>query len=158
MSKAVSRQGHSIDGLLLPQADGNLLLPSVAVVELLGYPDAISPSTNSPDWCVGRFDWRGLSLPLISWERLTGQTGVAAGQRKRVAVCQVFSGDDKVSFAGLETCGLPRLVSVVEADMQARAGSAVPQSCILAEVRLRDSLAYIPDLDALGKLVASFSG
>ena len=152
---------HELDpvvaGLLLPLAHGNLLLPATVVVDLLGYPENVHPAADHPDWLGGWFDWRGLSLPLVSWERLAGQSG-NTGSRKRVVVCHLFASDEVASFVGLEITGLPRQLSVKEADLQARAGSADPESCILAEVRVQDSPAYMPDLDALGKILAPFSG
>ena len=155
MSKSASEQDHTLSGFLLPLTGGSLLLPNAVVVEVLGYPETIASVADRPDWYLGRFGWRSLSLPLVSWERLMGQAATAdAGQRKGVAICHLFSADDSASFVGLETSGLPRLVTVTEAGLQALADSAVPESCILGEVRLQEIRAHIPDLDALGKLLA----
>lgn len=154
MTKEPSDQHPALSGLLLPLAGGNLLLPNAAVVEVSGYPETIEPVAGSPDWYLGHFDWRGLTLPMVEWERLMGLPAVAdPGGRKSVAICHLFSADDTALFVGVETTGLPRLVPVTEAGLQAQAESAVPESCILGEVRLQDVMAYIPDLDALGRMI-----
>lgn len=154
MSETATGQDHALRGILLPIADRKLLLPNAAVVEVLSYPETIEPAADTPDWYVGRFDWRSLSLPLVSWGHLMGQVVTTDGQRhKGVAICHLFSADQSVSFVGLETSGLPSLVSVTEAGLQAQAGSAEPEACILGEVSLQDIRAYIPDLDALGKIL-----
>ena len=158
MSETSTGQDPSVEGLLLPLAEGNLLLPSAVVVELLGYPETVTPGENTPDWLAGRFDWRGLSLPLVSWDYPAEQAGSARGLRKHIVVCHLFSTGDGAPFAGLEITGLPRRVSVTKADLQVRAGSADPKSCILAEARVHDSLVRIPDLDALGRMLLPFPG
>ena len=156
MTKAASQRQHTLSGLLLPLTGSNLLLPNAAVVEVSGYPETIEPVAGAPDWYLGRYDWRGLSLPLVEWERLMGRP-VAADPaiRKNVAICHLFSAGHAGSFVGLETSGLPRLVAVSEAGLKAKADSTAPDSCILGKVRVQDTKAYIPDLEALGGMIAS---
>jgi len=158
MSETASGKNHALKGILLPIAGSKLLLPNAAVVEVLSYPETIEPAEDTPGWYVGCFDWRGLSLPLVSWGCLMGQVVTEDGQRhKGVAICHLFSADHTASFVGLETSGLPSLVSVTEAGLQAQAGSAEPEACILGEVRLQDIRAHIPDLDALGAKLISYN-
>ncbi len=154
MSEAEFEQSHELRGLLLPLMGSNLLLPNAAVVEVLSYPKVTGAATDTPVWYLGRFDWRNLPLPLISWDYLQGlDVTVDEGQRKRVVVCHLFSADDTVSFVGVETRGLPILVSVTKADLEAEDDSADSESCILGEVRIQGIIVRIPDLDALGKML-----
>lgn len=158
MAKARHDQSHVLSGLLLPLTGCKLLLPNAAVVEVVGYPETIEPVADTPDWYLGRFGWRGLSLPLVEWERLVGRPAtVDPGERKSIAICHLFSVGHAAAFVGLETSGLPRLVPVTEAGLQAQVDSAVPKSCILGEVGLQDTRTYIPDLDALGGMIARFA-
>ncbi|HBZ98965.1 MAG TPA: chemotaxis protein, partial [Pseudomonas sp.] len=54
-------------GLLMPLADRMLLVPNVAVAELIPYraPQAVQ---GMPAWFLGQVQWRDLSLPLLSFE------------------------------------------------------------------------------------------
>ena len=156
MTKAASQRQHTLSGLLLPLTGSNLLLPNAAVVEVSGYPETIEPVAGAPDWYLGHFDWRGLSLPLVRWERLMGRPVAAdPATRKSAAICHLFSAGHAGSFVGLETSGLPRLVTVTEAGLKAKADSAAPGSCVMGKVRVQDTMAYIPDLDALGGVIGS---
>lgn len=156
MTKTGSQRQHTLSGLLLPLTGSHLLLPNAAVVEVSGYPEKIEPVAGAPDWYLGHFDWRGLSLPLVEWERLMGWPAAAdPAVRKSVAICHLFSAGHAGSFVGLETSGLPRLVSVTEAGLKAKTDSAAAGSCILGKVRVQDTMAYIPDLDALGGVIGS---
>lgn len=154
----LSEQQHTLSCLLLPLAAGNLLLPNAAVVEVSAYPAAIEPVEHAPDWYAGRFRWRGLSLPLVEWERLMGQSAtVDPDRRKSLAICHLFSADAAALCMGLEISGLPRLLALTQAGLQTQVDSAVPESCILGAVRLQDTVAWIPDLDALGRMIVSFA-
>ncbi|EPN84602.1 hypothetical protein A234_10571, partial [Pseudomonas syringae pv. actinidiae ICMP 19101] len=53
----------SLTGLLLPLSDRHLLLPNVAVAELIDYQDC-SAGPDAPEWYLGVISWRELSLPL----------------------------------------------------------------------------------------------
>lgn len=154
MSKTASGKNRALNGILLPIAGSKLLLPNAAVVEVLSYPETIEPVADTPDWYLGRFGWRSLSLPLVSWGCLMGQVVATDGQRhKGVAICHLFSADHAASFVGLETSGLPSLLAVTEVDLRGKAGAADPESCILGEVSVQNIRAHIPDLDALGKMI-----
>ena len=76
MPEAATEKSHELRGLLLPVSDANLLLPNATVVEVLSYPDVTRADAGSPDWYLGKFIWRHLTLPLISWGHLSGQAEV----------------------------------------------------------------------------------
>ncbi len=156
MSEVAIEPSDELRGLLLPLGNGNLLLPNAAVVEVLIYPPVKKPAANMPDWYLGRFRWRNLALPLVSWDSLMSlAVTTEEGLRKRVAVCHLFSAGDAGSFVGLETIGLPSLVSITEAELRAETDSADPESFILGELSLQGVVARIPDLGALAKMIAS---
>src|SRR5690606_466660 len=77
MSQSVVSQDtpSSLTGLLVPLADRTLLLPNVAVAELVPY-RAPRTAEGAPSWFLGQVAWRGLSLPLLSFE--AASNGVAA--------------------------------------------------------------------------------
>ena len=73
MSQAVATQNSaaSLTGLLVPLADRTLLLPNVAVAELIPY-RAPQVTEGTPDWFLGQIAWRDLRLPLLSFEAASG--------------------------------------------------------------------------------------
>ena len=65
MSQAIAPQNSvsSLTALLVPLADRTLLLPNVAVAELIPYrPPHVTPGL--PSWFLGQVAWRDLQLPL----------------------------------------------------------------------------------------------
>ncbi|MFV3304792.1 chemotaxis protein CheW [Pseudomonas sp. NY15181] len=139
----------SLTGLLVPLADRNLLLPNVAVAELITY-RAPHPVDGLPSWYLGQVAWRDLRLPLLSFEAASGgQTQVSAGAR--VLVLNALGGRANVKFLALLVQGIPRSLKV-GADLQ-RAN--VPLERLeLDAVNLGDEQARIPDLVALEQLLA----
>ena len=112
MSQAVATQNSTegLTGLLVPLADRTLLLPNVAVAELIPY-RAPQVSEGMPEWFLGQIAWRDLRLPLLSFEAASGgQAQVTGGAR--VAVINALGGRPKVKFIALLVQGIPRSLKV----------------------------------------------
>ncbi|MCY1522957.1 hypothetical protein D9M68_578370 [compost metagenome] len=151
MSQAVATANsvNSLTGLLVPLADRSLLLPNVAVAELIPY-RAPQVSAGMPAWFLGQIAWRDLRLPLLSFEAASdGQVQVGAGAR--VAVINALGGRPKVKFIALLVQGIPRSVKV-GADL-ARADVALAP-LELDAVSLGEEVLKIPDLIGLEQKLA----
>lgn len=151
MSQAVATQDSvgSLTGLLVPLADRTLLLPNVAVAELIPY-RAPQVSAGMPDWFLGQVAWRDLRLPLLSFEAASGgqaQTGTAA----RVAVINALGGRPKVKFIALLVQGIPRSIKVGTDLVRADVDLAPLE---LDAVSLGDDVVKIPDLIGLEQMLA----
>ena len=87
MSQAVATTptaSSTLTGLVVPLSDRNLLLPNVALAELMPYraPLAIP---GMPAWMLGQVAWRDLRLPLLSFEAASnGQPQIGPGVRVAV--------------------------------------------------------------------------
>jgi chemosensory pili system protein ChpC len=151
MSQAVATQNTtaSLTGLLMPLSDRTLLLPNVAVAELIPY-RAPQVSDGMPDWFLGQIAWRDLRLPLLSFEAASdGQAVVNSGSR--VAVINALGGRPMVKFLAVLVQGIPRSIKV-EANL-ARA-EAVLAPLELDAVQLGDAVLKIPDLIGLEQKLA----
>jgi chemosensory pili system protein ChpC len=151
MSQAVVSENSvsSLTGLLMPLADRILLLPNVAVAELIPY-RAPQVSEGMPSWFLGQIAWRDLRLPLLSFEAASdGQAQIGAGAR--VAVINALGGRPAVKFIALLVQGIPR--SIKFGPELARAN--VPLSPLeLDAVSLGDAVLKVPDLIGLEQKLA----
>jgi chemosensory pili system protein ChpC len=153
MSQAVTptntATATSITGLLVPLADRTLLLPNVAVAELIPY-RAPQVTPGMPAWFLGQMAWRDLSLPLLSFEAASdGQPQIRPGAR--VAVINALGGRPNVKFLALLVQGIPRSLKV--GTELARAD--VPLAPLeLDAVSFGEAVAKIPDLLALEQMLA----
>lgn len=137
--------------LIIPLAGQNLLLPNVAVAEVIPYirPRAIA---GAPEWLLGAISWRGLNIPLISFDRLHGQDSAGTLAQARIAVFNSVQADSGLAFYAVVTAGIPQLKRVNAEALQEVAGDAADG--ILSRVKVGDIQAVIPDLAALESAVA----
>ncbi|EHY77638.1 chemotaxis protein [Stutzerimonas stutzeri ATCC 14405 = CCUG 16156] len=140
----------SLTGLLMPLADRMLLMPNVAVAELIPY-RAPQPVQGMPEWFLGQVQWRDLSLPLLSFEAASSGQPQPVGSAARVAVLNAVGGRDHVKFIALLVQGIPHSIKV-DASL-ARADVALAP-LELDAVNLGDVQARIPDLIGLEQKLA----
>ncbi|MCQ4264742.1 chemotaxis protein [Stutzerimonas stutzeri] len=152
MSQMVVSQDaqSSLTGLLMPLADRMLLMPNVAVAELIPYraPQAVQ---GMPAWFLGQVQWRDLSLPLLSFEAASSGQAQPVSSTARVAVLNAVGGRDHVKFIALLVQGIPHSIKV-DASL-ARADVALAP-LELDAVNLGDVQARIPDLIGLEQKLA----
>lgn len=148
---ALPSNAESLTGLLLKLSDRTLLLPNVALAELIPYRN-VQTTPGLPEWLLGQVAWRDLNLPLLSFEAASGAGLVeAADSTPRVAVLNALGGRPKVKFLALRVEGIPRSVKV-DADLARAAVELAPLE--LEAVALGDEVARIPDLIALEQKLA----
>lgn len=151
MSQAVTQQNAaaSLTGLLLPLSDRTLLVPNVALAELIPY-RAPQATPGLPAWLLGQVAWRDLRLPLLSFEAAAGGEA-KIGPGARVAVLNALGGRAHVKFIALLLQGIPRSLKL-EANLP---GANAPLSVLeLAAVQMGTEVAKIPDLIGLEQMLA----
>jgi len=151
MSQAVANQNsaNSLTGLLVPLSDRTLLVPNVAVAELIPY-RAPQVSAGMPAWFLGQVAWRDLRLPLLSFEAASdGQPQVGAGAR--VVVLNALGGRGHVKFIALLVQGIPRSMKV-DGNLQRASAELAPLE--LDAVQLGEAVVKIPDLIGLEQKLA----
>ncbi|KRW61571.1 chemotaxis protein CheW [Pseudomonas sp. TTU2014-080ASC] len=151
MSEAVATQNtsNSLTGLLIPLTDRTLVLPNVAVAELIPY-RAVQATEGLPGWFLGQVAWRDLRLPLLSFENASGGQS-QVGPTSRVAVINALGGRDTVKFIALLVQGIPRSVKLTP---ELPHSDAPLTALELAAVQVGDTVAKIPDLLGLEQKLA----
>ncbi|MDN7140363.1 chemotaxis protein CheW [Pseudomonas sp. JQ170] len=137
----------SLTGLLLALGDRCLVLPNVAVAELIGY-QAGTPAEQQPAWMLGWIDWRNQRLPLLSFEAVCGGP-VKVGERARIVVLNAL-GSSRQRFIALLVQGIPRSCKL---DSQLNYVDVPLAPLELAAVQVGDQVARVPDLPALERLL-----
>jgi len=146
----ISQDAESLTGLLMPLADRMLLVPNVAVAELIPYraPQAVQ---GMPAWFLGQVQWRDLTLPLLSFEAASSGEPQPVGSAARVAVLNAVGGRDHVKFIALLVQGIPHSIKV-DASLARADVELAPLE--LDAVNLGDMQARIPDLVGLEQKLA----
>lgn len=147
MLEHIAGQRSSLTGLLLPLGDRTLVLPNVAVAELIGQ-RALSCQIGEPNWHLGWLDWRQQRLPLIGFEAACGGQTVC-GTRARIVVLNAL-GDTGLRYLALLLQGIPRACKL---DSQLNYVDVPLNALELAAVQVGEQVARVPDLVALERMV-----
>ena len=140
-----------IASLYLPVTSGKLLLPNVSVAEVVAY-QAPSPVTGKPDYYLGTVQWRGVAVPLISYELANGESEFTAPAMARIAVINTLGEQkDKLPFFAIVTQGIPRLIKITTKLIEPSNEALGPADS--AKVRADGEEANIPNIAFLESLI-----
>jgi len=152
---AVAREPSEMSCVLIPLEQGQLLLPSVCVAEIIPW-RRIKVLPDAPDWCLGLLGWRGEAVPVIRFEHVNepATDGRRAG---RSLVVMNRTGGGAVRFYALAVDGLPRLVQLAESDLSDQDDEPGPAEARIVRVGAErasiPSLAYVEEQVAALRLV-----
>lgn len=141
-----------IHSQLLATHGDNLILPNTAIAEIVHYSDP-EPTANAPQWLLGMLVWRGLKIPLLSFEIVNGKEMPKPTNKNSVAVLNCLGGNDTLRFFAIVVQVLPHLIKVEKRNIAATA-SEKTNSFITETVVINDTPAIIPNLDALEEMIA----
>jgi len=144
---------ESVRSLLLPLENTNLLVPNVAIAEVLNY-QPLDLVEGGPDWLLGRLRWRDQDLPVISIERLCGYSLPQGERGSRISILNSVNAETNLPFFAMVTAGIPRLFN---ADADALADSIAAARTLpdtVADcVQFGSEEALIPNLSVIQALV-----
>lgn len=133
----------SLNGLIVPLTEQSLLLPNVAVAELVGYRLG-QAATAAPDWFVGWVNWRDQRVPLIDPALLLGQPANQS-TTPRLLILNAVGGHAGMPFLAMRVAGIPRSKRVVRGELEV---AGTPTAYVAQVVRLADEeqTLLIPDM------------
>lgn len=139
-------------GLLLPLADRYLLLPNVAIAELVAYRPPLAIE-GQPAWHLGQISWRDQCLPLLDFEAAC-DAPVVRGEGARIVILNAI-GDSDRRFIALLIQGIPRSCRL---DAQLSYVDLPLARFELAAVQVGEVVARVPDIERLEGLLAGVGG
>ena len=149
----MSNQRTVIHSQLIATQHRNLLLPNTAIAEIVRYA-APEPVDNAPAWLLGTMQWRGLRIPVISYELAAGENTTEPGSEARLAILNGVHSGAALQFYAVVIRNNPRLLKVVRDDIRQESGSDHGKFQ-LQQVVVNNITAIIPDLAALEQLVCN---
>ncbi len=142
-----------ISGVLLPLQGARLLLPNVAVSEVVGFQEPKRFNNEVPGWLLGMQEWRQQSIPLVSFEQLAGMPMEETRHHAGIAVCNLLSGNPEHSHVGIALHALPHLIRVKEEVIAPVEKPVDLGNVVLRQVRINGVEAWIPDIDVMASMV-----
>lgn len=147
-----------IRGLMIPITNGRVLLPNATVAEVIGYSIPDRAGQNAPEWLLGRVNWRGWRLPLVSFSLLAGMALDERTTGARVTVLKALGGHARLPYLALLAQGFPRLTTISSDIMVPVGEGSIQRPGVLMDLMVRDDQAVIPDLEQIESLVVESLG
>ena len=129
---------------IIPLNGMSLVLPNTCIAEVINY-SAPMPVEKAPDWFLGNLLWRGITIPVVSFEAANDVPSAEITKSTRIAVLNGVSGKDKLSFYGVVVQGIPRLAALEQTDIQEKVNAESVLPCALSQTEIADQDAVIPD-------------
>jgi chemosensory pili system protein ChpC len=142
---------QSLHCVMIPMNGRQLLLPNVSIAEVVDYTSS-NAGANTPEWLVGYLDWRGLQIPVISYDAANGGAlTVPDDNHGRIVVLNTIGDHHKeIPFMALVTQGIPSQARLNEEQISKRESEPGPADLMLVEIE--GESAWIPNLEYLETL------
>ena len=139
---------NELSCVVIPTPGAQLLLPNVSIAEIVPW-RRIKPMAEGPAWCMGHFGWRGRNVPVIHYAGFESERDTPPNTARCLVVMNRARNPSGPAFYALAAIGLPRMVQLMEDDLQnldAPLGLAdVMQVQVGTEQATIPNLAYIED-------------
>lgn len=145
---------ESVRSLWVPLEGVNLLLPNVAIAEVINY-QPLDMIQSGPDWLLGGLLWRDKQIPIISMERLCGFSLPQGGRGARISIINSVMQEPGLSFYAMVTTGIPRLFNADEDALgpSLMATSNFPET-VADCVQIGSEQALVPNLEVVQTVVS----
>lgn len=138
--------------IVAPLLKGHILLPNVAVAELLAF-SMPEPLKKAPNWVMGELIWNGWQVPIISFEHMIDDNyGNVVTSRARILIIKTLGESTQVNYIGVVIQGLPRLRKVTPQTLTEKPQESLPDE-VFSMVSIDELDAYIPELGDLTRRV-----
>jgi chemosensory pili system protein ChpC len=145
---------QEIYSLLVPLAEGRLIVPRACVAEVVGF-QVPSEMTGAPPWYIGTVLWNGKQVPLVSFEGACGQSIPASSGRTRVVVFHCLGTRLEGGNFAIVSQGFPQLVRVSSDVVRPDNSRVFPERApVICQVRMVNETPLVPDLDRLEQMIA----
>ncbi|HTX06220.1 MAG TPA: chemotaxis protein CheW [Steroidobacteraceae bacterium] len=150
----MSERVQEIYSLLVPLAEGRLIVPRACVAEVVGF-QVPSEMTGAPPWYIGTVLWSGKQVPLVSFEGACGQAMPAPTGRTRVVVFHCLGTRLDCGNFAIVSQGFPQLVRVSSDVVRPDNSRVFPERApVICQVRMVNETPLVPDLDRLEEMIA----
>jgi len=138
---------------LLPLTDMNLVLPNTCIAEVINM-QSIEPIKKSAEWLLGMTSWRGIHIPVISFEKANGVATNEHSKNTRIAILNSLGGDKDIPFYGVIMQGIPKLLSLQMTDINAIKKPDIKLPIAQQQTIIDDIAAVIPDQEQIEKMLS----
>ena len=150
------QNNKNIKSIILTLKNELVVVPNAAVAEIISVQD-VREVEGSPQWMLGKARWRGVELPVVSYEAAGGDNAQAVNINTQVAVMYSVSNDidndKKYPYIGLAMHGVPHVSTFSRDQIKTDEHAVVNHPMVAQKVRINGAAAGILDIYAIEEML-----
>ncbi len=134
----------------------NVIVPNELIAEIVSVKD-IEAGNNSVDWFLGRMNWRGESVPLLSFEAAGGEDVSKVNLNTQAVILYAVGAGEKAKdypYLGLVMSGVPHVSHFSREQMKSDDEVLNDHPMVAQKVRINGASVSILDVDVMVEMVA----
>lgn len=154
---ASTESDNELAAYLISLQKRELLVPATAVAEIIPY-EPLQRVQDTPDWFLGVLGWRGVQVPVVSFEMLSvtrASFSFASVSSASLVVLRALGGTDDLAWFALVAQTPPRAVQVGPDQLFEREDPT--EETELTKVTFQEEPVSIPDLDFIEERIRQVS-
>ena len=139
-----------IKSIILTLKNELVVVPNASVAEIISV-QGVREVDDSPRWMLGKARWRGVEVPVVSYEAAGGDDAEAVSLNTQVAVMYSASEDEDkpYPYIGLAMHGVPHVSTFSREQIRIDEQASSDHPMVAQKVRLNGAGAGILDIDAI---------
>ena len=151
------QKNQLVKSIILTLKNELVVVPNSAVAEIISVQD-VHEVENTPQWMLGKARWRGVELPVVSYEAAGGDNAQAVNINTQVAVMYSASerggdNDNKFPYIGLAMHGVPHVSTFSRDQIKTDEHASSDHPMIAQKVRINGAAAGILDIYAIEEML-----
>lgn len=143
----MSETAKELPTFVVPLLKSNILVPEATVAEIIPY-EPLQRILGGPDWFLGFLGWRGVEVPIASFEMMTierASFSLVSVSSASLVVLRALGPKTEFDYMGIVAQAMPDLVKVTADELFETWEPA--ERTELMKARYADQIISIPDFD-----------
>ena len=133
----------------------NVIVPNALVAEITSVKEVVE-SENAPEWFLGKMNWRGKDVPLLSFEAAAGEEISKVNLNTQAVVLYAVGKDGNDAenlYLGLVMSGVPHISRFTREQIVTDSEDQEEHPMVAQKVRVNGARVSILDVDAMVSMV-----
>ena len=143
-----------LKSIILTLRNELVVVPNAAVAEIISVQN-VKKADDAPGWMLGKTTWRGVELPVVSFEAAGGDNAQAVNINTQIAVLYSANTDEdkQYSYIGLAMHGVPHVSQFSRDQIKTDPDVSDDHPMVAQRVRVNGAAASILDLLAIDDML-----
>lgn len=155
----MSDSSDNIKCIILTLRKENVIVPNALVAEIISVKD-VERSMDTPGWYLGKTNWRGTEVPLLSFEVAGGMAESNVNLNTQAVVLYAVGNNDEISetpYLAMVMSGVPHVSRFTREQIQLDENAESDHPMVAEKVRINGARISILDVDAMVDMVAELA-